>query len=120
MNNQRIASFVVIVLVLLITGCQYSQKQAATGDTSVITISETDFGTKWPFTVASGELRCDNGAVSFTVNGWVHGVNGLAKSRYKKDANYQDIATILKENPDIPGATMDTSPIIQKGLELCK
>ncbi|WP_419950532.1 DUF2511 domain-containing protein [Candidatus Palauibacter sp.] len=42
-------------------------------------ISRADFGETWPFTVGSGMLRCGPGdAVTFTADGTVYAVNGVA------------------------------------------
>ena len=102
---------VFFLLACLFVGC---------GKQPSITITESEFGAAWPFTVPSGELRCENGAVTFTVGSDLYGVNGTAKTRYKQDANYRDISTIWKDDAKTPGMKVDISPIIERGLGLCK
>ena len=88
-------------------------------------ISETDFGSQWPFTVSKGKLNCEGssgmGAVTFTANGITYAVNGTAKAVAKKrNTGWRDIDEIWKASPDIPGAKVSMGPIIEKGRSLCK
>ncbi|MFS8104661.1 YebY family protein [Lentzea alba] len=78
-------------------------------------VRREDFGEKWPLTVDAGIVRCQNGAVTFTANGFNYDVNGTAmtKNRGKK------IDEIWADNPKVPGLKINISPIIDLGLKLC-
>ncbi len=87
-------------------------------------ISERDYGDKWPLLVSKGKLNCEgagsnHGAVTFKAAGETYAVNGIALSRAKK-RGWKKIDEIWKDNPDVPGLKMDLTPIIEKGLSLCK
>ncbi|MEJ7787439.1 MAG: DUF2511 domain-containing protein [Solirubrobacteraceae bacterium] len=76
---------------------------------------------EWPLTVASGEVRCEGGdgagAVIFQApDGTDYAVNGAAKTA-KQDL--PGIDAIWKKDPDIPGARVNISPVLDRGLELC-
>lgn len=43
-------------------------------------INSKKYGEKWPFSVEKGELACYGNAVTFTSNGTVYAVNGVASS----------------------------------------
>jgi hypothetical protein len=97
-----------------------------------------DYGDKWPFTVAEGEVSCRAGsAVVFEVNGKAYAVNGNAKSR-----GYLPIEPIWRHDPGMikmqeeiakaegktleeikklmgPMPRVNISPIIDAGLALC-
>lgn len=79
------------------------------------TISAKDLGSEWPFTVASGTLKCTDNAITFTAGGKTYGVNGTATGR----DNLPPIDPIWKPNPDIPGTKVNVGPVIDRGLELC-
>lgn len=81
-------------------------------------VTESDFGDEWPFTVAVGELTCDNDAVTFTSNGQSYALNGLAKSAYGHP--YGSEAGIVKQDPTIDGVWMSTYPVLERGLALCE
>jgi hypothetical protein len=75
---------------------------------------------EWPLTVSEGTVRCDGsggiGAVTFeTPDGQVYGVNGIALSQ-----GLPKIDRIWRKNPDIPGTRINISPVLDKGLSLCK
>lgn len=77
-------------------------------------VSAADFGDKWPLTVDSGVLRCEEQAVVFRYEGVDYAVNGTAKSR-----GYPPIDPIWADG-DLEGTKKDIGPLIQRGLELCK
>ncbi len=74
-----------------------------------------DLGSEWPFTVASGTLKCTDNAITFTADGKTYGVNGTATGR----ENLPPIDPIWKPNPDIPGTKVNIGPVIFRGLDLC-
>lgn len=108
-------------------------------DSNEITISLTDLGEKWPFTVEQGSLSCRNGnSIVFSANGNTYAVNGAASQ-----SGFKDIGPIWRQNPsDIefrkeiaksegktlkeineimgPMSKVDIAEIISMGLKLCK
>lgn len=84
------------------------------GASNSLKVKSSDFGDKWMLTVNEGELKCEGGAISFTANGTAYAVNGTAKAK-----GYGDISSIWQAGtPPIP--KKDISPLIDKGLTLCK
>ncbi len=86
-------------------------------------ITESEYGQKWPLTVAGGTLNCipigNLGIVTFTSNGKTYAVNGTAMSRARQNG-WREIDEIWKDNPSIPGTKINISPVLDKGLSLCK
>lgn len=77
-------------------------------------VSQSEFGDSWPLTVDSGEIECiDTYFMVFRSGGETYALNGLAKGQ-----GYADITPIWKDNPKIPGAKMDISPLTMRGLAL--
>lgn len=78
-------------------------------------VRREDFGENWPLTVDAGVVRCQNGAVTFTSNGFNYDVNGTAmtKNRGKK------IDEIWADDPKNAGLKINIGPIIDLGLKLC-
>jgi hypothetical protein len=94
------------------------------------TISAGEYGKEWPFTVSSGRLACSGaGAVTFTAKGKTYAVNGLAMSDHrnsnireiwKDDSESEHAKYMLKQGrPDLV-PKVSISPIINRGLKLCK
>lgn len=83
-------------------------------------ISEIEFGKKWPFTVKSGRLQClDGNAVIFICDKGTYAINGMALNQIKQQ-KWLEIDEIWKDDPNIPDFKISISPIILRGLELCK
>ena len=86
-------------------------------------INESEYGEKWPLTVAGGTINCtpigNLGIVTFTSNEKTYAVNGTARSRAKQNG-WREIDEIWKANPSIPGIKINISPVLDKGLSLCK
>lgn len=83
-------------------------------------LSVHEFGEKWPFIVDEGEVRCVDGMfIVFSVKGIIYAVNGTARSAMKKNG-WRDVYEIWKDNPELPDSKISISPIIDRGLELCK
>jgi hypothetical protein len=88
----------------------YREKLATSKKGSPNLVTRKEYGNKWPFTVAFGELSCSPpGIVTLWANEKTYALNELANSR-----GYTKIDEILK-NPQA-----DTIPIISKGLALCQ
>lgn len=89
-------------------------------------VSRAEFGDKWPLSVESGEMRCVNrtapgyGQVVFISGGVTYAINGTARTAAAKNG-WVDLSTspIWLNNPSIPGAKIDISPLLNRGLALC-
>jgi hypothetical protein len=91
-----------------------------------IEISREEYGAAWPFTVDRGILKgvrvgkTSDGSplahLTFTAQGKVYAVNGLARGTKK----YAEIEDIWAANPEIPGTRIDIGPIIDRGLKLAE
>lgn len=82
-----------------------------------VEISEVEYGDRWPFTVASGDLECVTPSkVIFRAGGRTYAVNGTAGA----DNRFANIRPIWKDNPEIPGTKINIGPVINQGLTLCK
>lgn len=84
-----------------------------------LTIQESEYGDRWPFTVSSATLTCrEPGAVLMkTPDGKTYGVNGLALSHF---VNFPDSRKIQKPGAvagDVMGLPDD---FIDRGMALCK
>jgi hypothetical protein len=87
-------------------------------------IMESEYGEKWPLSVQTGTLNCTPlgtlALVTFTANGITYAVNGTAKARAKQNG-WREIDEIWKDNPNPKyGPKINISPIVEKGLSLCK
>ena len=59
-------------------------------------ISHAEMGDKWPFTVETGELRCDRDRVTFITGGVTYALNGTARTQV---SNTKDIFEISQVDP---------------------
>lgn len=80
------------------------------------TITREMLGDEWPFTVDGGVVACDGDGVTFTADGVTYAVNGTARGREMG----VDAQAIWADDPSTPGLKKDISPVINRGLELCK
>lgn len=73
--------------------------------------------TPWPFTVDTGELSCEDDAVTFTAAGVRYALNGTAKDR-----GYAAVDGIWADDPSDPGLPLKVSlqSAIDRGLSLCQ
>jgi hypothetical protein len=89
-------------------------------------ITHREYGTQWPFTVPKGILECSPpGIITFRTDDKTYAVNDLASSR-----GYPRIDDIWRDDAEKKAAPanseehflakVDLSPIINKGLELCR
>ena len=125
---------ILVVFCVLLTGAflSYGVTDAHSGMNSarIETISASEYGNQWPFTVSSGQLACSGaGSVTFTANNKTYAVNGLAIS----DRRYSNIKEIWKSDSDSDHAKymlkkgrpdlvpkISIGSIIERGLKLCK
>jgi Protein of unknown function (DUF2511) len=87
-------------------------------------VSRAHFGKRWPLTVEAGVVSCEPlgakthlGSVTFMdPDGKRYAVNGTATAHHPE---LPEIDEIWAPNPANPGARIDMSPVIYRGLELC-
>ena len=89
LTNLMAIGFIIVVVIVIIG--VYSQNSS-----EPLIISRAEMGDKWPFTVESGELRCDRDRVTFHTEGKVYALTGLAKAH---SPNAQDIFEISLVDP---------------------
>lgn len=103
----KIIIFMCICVVLL---CVFSSKKS---DPSRLTVAE--FKEKYPYTIDNLRLFCEKDAVwLMDSKGYKYPLNGTAINKLKSLHGTKDIKEILKSNSE------DESPILKRGLELCK
>lgn len=89
-------------------------------------VKSSDFGNTWPLTVPSGTLRCilplpssqQTQVLLFESAGKTYTLNGTASSLAAK-YGWQDVRSIWRDNPSIPGTKVPISPLIQRASALC-
>lgn len=79
-------------------------------------LDRADFGDTWPLTVDSGTVYCLDGAVTFYTYGHEYTINGTARTLHP---TWPTIDEIWAPNPDVPGTSIDISPVLDAGLALC-
>ncbi len=89
------------------------------------TLTRTQFGADWPFTVDSVELSCsDNGGVLVTADGSTYAVNGTSMGEKNGDGTPKYVSIrdsgIWAEYPNVPGAKIGIGPVMDRGLAYCK
>ncbi|OOE76565.1 hypothetical protein BZG25_15545 [Salinivibrio sp. ML198] len=108
----------IIMPLILIVGCSENQPektQVSKPVQSGMSVSSETFGKEWPFTVNSGVLDCVKGSAAiFKVNGKSYQLNGVASS-----LGFEPIDKIWKDNPETPGAKINTGPMISLALKQC-
>lgn len=107
-----------IAIAILLTGCG-NEQSVESSSTHEKAITKAEYGTKWPFTVESGTLKCVDGSVIFTANGKTYGVNGASKSH-----GYADIEEIWAVDSSLSDGNskirMDIGIVLADGVNLCK
>ncbi|WP_085598182.1 MULTISPECIES: DUF2511 domain-containing protein [unclassified Pseudomonas] len=93
---------------------------AGCGGEHVVTVGQAEYGEKWPFTVATVELVCQDGPPSALakVEGQLYALNGSARSRAAQNG-WLDGRDITKPDPAMPTVKMDYSEISTRALKLC-
>lgn len=85
-------------------------------------ISDEDFGSAWPFTFEEGYLACHAGnavTVMDAESGRMYPLNGPAQGKASA-LGLDDLATVWRDNPAIPGTKVSVGPVIEQGQQLCK
>jgi len=111
-------------LVLAVAGCGAGDGSSTDGVVTREQFEERDL--TWPLTVDEGELRCEDEAITITVDGTVYAVNGLAKARGAQpiDPVWADDIELAKEIEEAGGdgsfiPKISIHDLISVGQELC-
>ena len=94
------------------------------------TISEEDYGDKWPLTVAEAEIHCEQvsdrpvlAMVWVEADGFAYPLNGTAISLLKDkrpELKVRALMSIWRDSPTFPGSRVNIGPLIDDGLEMCE
>lgn len=89
-------------------------------EAKTLQVSQAELGDAWPLTIDQGELSCDGASwVLFKADGEVYAVNGSARG-HAKTTGWLDVESIWREDPQSPGFKVLMTPLIERGLPLCK
>lgn len=83
-------------------------------------VSREELGNKWPLSTPQVELRCENNLVTAKAKSTIYAVNGSARSAARTRKWEEDISPIWLENPAIPTTRIPITPLIDRGLSLCR
>jgi len=90
---------------------------SACKDETGIRVTKEEYGERWPFTVDEGYLDCKGfREVIFRVGRKEYGLSGEAVGAEK----YLNIDPIWREDPQMKGTKIIVTPLVQKGLGICK
>ena len=111
-------------LVLTVAGCGAGGGSSTDG---VVTREQfEERGLTWPLTVDEGELRCEDGAITITVDGTVYALTGFAKARGAQpiDPVWADDTELAKEIEEAGGdisfiPKISLYDLTSVGKELC-
>lgn len=117
---------VVGLIVWLIADPDIFLSRSASGsgsEQSSIKVSQEEYGSKWPYTIPYGTLRCESAHVAgykkqyvtLSYAGSTYGINGSAQS----SGRFKPLAEIWRDNPQYPGSKVPDPGIIQRGVALC-
>src|SRR5690606_37758795 len=111
-------------LVLAVAGCGAGSSST---DGAVVTREQfEERGLTWPLTVDEGELRCEDEAITITVDGTVYGLTGFAKARGAQpiDPVWADDTELAREFEEAGGDVsfipkISLHDLTSVGRELC-
>lgn len=84
-----------------------------------VTVTQAEYGEKWPFAVDGGKLSCMKPSwVLLESGGVTYAVNGSARSHAER-FGWSDANTIWRDDPVTQGSKVPMTPLIERGLELC-
>lgn len=86
-----------------------------------VTITQAEYGEKWPFTVESVELKCEGSPPAALVkapDGKLYALNGSARTSAAANG-WEDGRTITKPSVELPQVPMSISDITGRALKLC-
>lgn len=106
MFSKCIRSVFLLISAFWLWGCQTQTK-----------VSKDSFDGLWPFSVDEGEIACQKGsALTFSANGKVYGLNGLADSWF----DTEPLEDIWLPNPEIEGLRIGIQDVQRAAEALCK
>jgi hypothetical protein len=80
------------------------------------TVSDTDFGSAWPFSVPRGVLACDGGSLVFGVGDDVFALNEPARAD-----GYPPVNPIWRWDDSVaPDLRKSLAPVLERARELCR
>ena len=90
-----------------------------------VTVSQKEYGDKWPLTVSAGTLRCIGPAQSIVIDvpgKGTYAINGTAKTIRKRNPStgWKLIDDIWRPDPSNKGLKVNIGPLIDRGLALCR
>jgi hypothetical protein len=113
-RRKRWAPALVVLAAIVGLGVYEAVAEGDPSSGSTDTVAAADFEV-WPFSVGSGVLRCEQGAVTFEAGGTEYGVNGTATG-----AGYPEVDPIWLDNPALDGGPkVNISEVLDYGLTLC-
>lgn len=104
--------YLMIPVLLALAGCGGEKSE---------TVSNTEYGEKWPFIPEQVDLLCEEGppsALVRTEDGKLYALNGSARSNASKNG-WLDGRSLIKPNASLPGTKMDYSEITARAMKLC-
>ena len=88
--------------------------QTSDSSSKSVVVTADEYGDKWPLTVSEARVTLiDKYVAVLYAEGETYALNGTAQSR-----GYAPINPIWRDNPEIPGAKVSISPLIQLALSL--
>ena len=90
-------------------------------------VTRAEFGADWPLTVDGGTLRCkfpdserpQLHALLIEVGGDSYALNGVARTHAARNG-WRDVKAVWRDNPQIPGAKVAITPLIERASVLCR
>ena len=95
---------------------------AANAQTSISLIDQEQLGDAWPFTQPEMHLSCLPGKAVVVMDvdtAAMYPLNGPAKQQAQRHG-MKPLEEIWRDNPEIVGAKISVSSVIERGLALCK
>lgn len=88
----------------------------------IVLINEKQFGADWPFTQPEMHLSCLPGKAVVVMDvdtAAMYPLNGPARQQTQRHG-MKPLEEIWRDNPEIVGAKISVSSVIERGLALCK
>lgn len=83
-------------------------------------VTQSEYGDAWPLTVSEIYLRCQSPKlINFYADGEIYALNGSART-HAADYGWKDFQTVWRADPQNPDYKILPSPLIERGLKLCK
>lgn len=84
-------------------------------------VTREQLGDAWPFTIEWVDLHCTARREVWFLgsDGIRYALNGTARQRADENG-WHEIQAIWRPNPNVAGLSIDISPVLERGLALCK